>query len=277
MRLAHLSDPHFGTERPQVLAGLLRALEDLKPDVIVVSGDITQRALKRQYDAARRFIDALPAGAHRVMIPGNHDLPMLNPVRRFTAPYAAYEQRFGPRESLWTFEGVAFLALDATAPRRRKDGYLAPAHLQERLGAARQACGPDGLLLVVAHQPLWTAWGADKRQTLIDRAETARLFSDARTDIVFSGHVHVPFVGTSAASDPALGWRFVLCAAGTAISHRTRGKLAPNSFNVLDLDARNAALKVLRQDWDGAAFCLKEAFSFRRGATGWDPLTAPVP
>lgn len=268
MRLAHISDTHFGTERPEVVAALLPALADLRPRIVVVSGDITQRALGRQFAAARRFVEALPRGAQRVMIPGNHDLPMLNPWRRFTAPYADYERAFGPRESLQQADGVALLAVDATDPRRRKDGHLPPAHLQERLQAARDACGPAGLLLVVAHQPLWTAWGDDKDQTLIDRHETARLLAEARADIVFSGHVHVPFIGTSAASDPHLAWRFVMCAAGTAVSRRTRPG-APNSFNVLDLEPAGAGLTITRYDWDGAAFGMNQAQAFHRDATGW--------
>lgn len=269
MRLAHVSDPHFGTERPEVLADLLRRLADARPRVIIVSGDITQRARARQFAAARRFVDALPREAHRVLVPGNHDLPLFNLLRRFTAPYEDYERTLGPRESLWQADGVALLALDATAPRRRKDGYLPPAHLQERLRAARTACGPGGLLLVVAHQPLWTAWGEDKRQTLIGRHETARLLAAARADIVFSGHVHVPFIGSSAASDPGLAWRFVLCGAGTAVSHRTRTGV-PNSFNLLDLDAAGPSLRVARHDWDGAAFRVKQMLAFQRLATGWE-------
>lgn len=268
MRLAHISDTHFGTERPEVLAGLLDALSALRPDVIVLSGDITQRARESQYAAARRFVDAWPRDSRRIIVPGNHDIPFFNFWRRFTAPYERYERTFGPRESLWCFNGGAILALDATHPRRRKDGYLPPAHLQERLDEAREACGPDGMLLVVAHQPLWTAWGEDKRQTLIDRAETARLLGGARADIVFSGHVHVPFIGTSAASDPLLSWRFVLCAAGTAISHRTRPH-APNSFNVLELDVTGRTLRVIRHDWTGKAFGVKESALLHRAGNGW--------
>jgi 3',5'-cyclic AMP phosphodiesterase CpdA len=269
MRLAQVSDTHFGTERPAAVAALLATLAQLRPAAVILSGDVTQRARRAQFEAARQFVDALPAGAQRIVVPGNHDLPLFDLWRRFTAPYASYERWLGPRESLWQRDGVAVLALDATHPRRRKHGHVPPAHLQERLREARAACGPDGLLLVVAHQPLWTAWGADKRQTLIGRHETARLLSEARVDVVLSGHVHVPLLETSAASDPHLAWRFVLCGAGTAVSHRTRPR-APNSFNTLDLDPSGPALALTRYDWIDQRFDVKEVRRFTRGAAGWE-------
>jgi 3',5'-cyclic AMP phosphodiesterase CpdA len=269
MRVAQVSDTHFGTERPDRVAALLGTLAQLQPAVIVLSGDVTQRARQPQFEAARRFVDAWPREAHRVVVPGNHDLPMFNVWRRFTAPYAAYERWLGPRESLWHDAGVALLALDATDPRRRKNGRLPTAHLQARLREARAACGADGLLLVVAHQPLWTAWGADQRQTLVGRHETARVLAEARADVVLSGHVHVPFIGTSVASDPQLAWRFVLCGAGTAVSRRTRPG-APNSFNLLELEPRAPTLALTRYDWVNGRFGVLETRCFARGAAGWD-------
>jgi 3',5'-cyclic AMP phosphodiesterase CpdA len=270
MRLAQVSDTHFGTERPEVVAGALDALAGLRPAAVVLSGDVTQRARPPEFEAARRFLDALPPDAHRIVIPGNHDVPLFNLWRRFTAPYADYEHWLGPRESLWRgADGVALLALNSTDPRLGKYGRLPPRHLRARLQEARAACGPDGLLLVVAHQPLWTAWGADKSQTLIGRHRTARLLAEARADVVLSGHVHVPLLATSATSDPHLAWRFVLCGAGTAVSRRTRPG-APNSFNVLELDASARTVTLTRYDWADGRFGVQATTRYARGAAGWE-------
>jgi 3',5'-cyclic AMP phosphodiesterase CpdA len=272
MKLAHVSDTHFGTERAEVLAGLLGMLAQLRPTAVVLSGDITQRCRDRQFEAARRFIEAWPREAHRIVIPGNHDLPLYGSWRRLTGSYAPYERWMGPREALWVHDGVALLAMDATNPWRRKHGHLPTDRLRARLQEARAACGPDGLLLVAAHQPLWTAWGADKRQTLIDRHHTARAFSEARVDAVLSGHVHVPLLETSADSDPELPWRFVLCGAGTAVSRRTRPR-APNSFNVLEIDSVAPTIALTRYDWMDGRFGVRDVRPFARDANGWRHAT----
>ena len=81
MRLLQVSDPHFGTEQVPVVAALRRLALDLRPDVLVLSGDVTQRARRSQFDAARRFVDALGVPA-RIVIAGNHDIPLFNlPLR----------------------------------------------------------------------------------------------------------------------------------------------------------------------------------------------------
>lgn len=268
MRIAHLSDTHFGTERPDVLTGLLSALEQLRPEVVILSGDVTQRARREEFEAARRFVDALPRGAHRIVIPGNHEHPLYDVWRRFTAPLAFHKRFFGPPESLWSRDDIALLAVDATTRWRHSKGRLPAAHLRQRLRSARASCERNGLLLVVAHQPLWTAWGEDKSQTLIGRHETAQVLAEARADVFFSGHVHVPLIDTSVLSDPQLSWSFVMCGAGTAVSHRVR-EGAPNSFNVMDIGAGRTELWIARHDWDGSAFHPAAVRVFRRGSGGW--------
>lgn len=267
LRLAHISDTHFGTEVDAVVDALRAVLAELAPDVILLCGDVTQRARPAEFAAARRFMESLPARTARLSIPGNHDLPLMNLWARFRAPYAGYEEALGPREGLWAGEGIALVLLDATHPLRHKDGALDAGHLARRLDAGRAACGGDGVLLVAAHQPLWTAWGDDKGQTLRGRHAAARQLADARADVVFSGHVHVPLLATSAVSDPHLAWRFVLSGAGTAVSHRVRPG-APNSFNLLELDDRR--LRLVRYDCNGNGFAPVRTARFRRdAASGW--------
>lgn len=268
MRLVQISDTHFGTEVRAVATAATRAIHALAPDVVVLAGDITQRARRAQFAAARRFMDGLPRDAARLAIPGNHDIPLLNIWARAFRPYSRYTRAFGAREALWHRGGVAILALDATSPRRHKNGALDDAHLQARLGEARVACGPAGLLVVVVHQPLWTAWGADRRQTLIGRHAIAHRFAAASVDLVLTGHVHVPLIETSETSDPALPWRFVMSGSGTAVSERTRPG-APNSFNVVTLDPDAKELRVTRHDHLDGEFRPVAEKRFRRQPRGW--------
>src|SRR5215471_9311717 len=90
IRLAHLSDLHFGTEDDAMVKRLLAELAALQPRLIVVSGDLTQRARRRQFAAARAFLDRL--GAPHLVLPGNHDIPLYDVGRRIASPMGRYRQ-----------------------------------------------------------------------------------------------------------------------------------------------------------------------------------------
>ena len=93
-RLLQVSDPHFGTERPEVVEALVELALERRPDVLVLSGDITQRARRAQFAAARRFVDRLGIGL-RLAIPGNHDIPLYDVATRLLAPYRGFLRDFG--------------------------------------------------------------------------------------------------------------------------------------------------------------------------------------
>lgn len=264
-RIVHISDTHFGTEIPAVVAALLSAIHAQNPDVVLLSGDITQRARKDEFAAAAAFMRQCPDVPHLV-IPGNHDLPLFNVLSRFVAPYGHYHTAFAEREAVWGNGDVAIVALDATHPLRHTRGRLNAPRLREAVAEARSGLKPHGLLLMAAHQPLVTAWQKDADETLVDAQASAILLSELRVDAALSGHVHVPIVETTHRFFDALVNPFVLAGAGTAVSGRTRKGVA-NSFNVLVV-APNA-LTVERHDFDGAAFALAETCVFTRSADGW--------
>ncbi len=268
MLLTQISDTHFGTERAEVMQALERSLAACPPDALLLCGDITQRARRSQFEAAARFTRRLPA-RKQIAIPGNHDIPLFNLWARVFSPYANYAAAFGARTSLWSEAGVTVLALDATHPARHKNGALPAEYLRERLGEARRAAGAEGLLVVVAHQPLWTAWEMDHAQTLIGREEAARIMAEHRVDAVLSGHVHVPLIALSSGPFAQLPWTFVLSGSGTAVSHRTRPG-APNSFNTLELEPGTPAVMTIeRYDYQTLGFACVERQRFVRSAQGW--------
>src|SRR5687767_13962420 len=94
MTVLQVSDPHFGTERPEVVQALSELAGVQAPDLVVLSGDITQRARRGQFDSARRFVDSLKVSA-TLVIPGNHHIPLFNLLARLWAPYANYARAFG--------------------------------------------------------------------------------------------------------------------------------------------------------------------------------------
>ena len=93
LRIAHLSDPHFGTTRIEVIDGILNILREIQPTLVLLTGDITQRARANQFKAAKEFIDQLEPAAV-IAVPGNHDIPLGNMYARIFHPYKGYENLF---------------------------------------------------------------------------------------------------------------------------------------------------------------------------------------
>lgn len=265
MRIAHISDTHFGTELPDVGQALVEALRALAPDCIAVSGDITQRARQKQFDAARAFFDRLPA-VPKLLVPGNHDLPLFNPVLRLFAPYRGYRRAFGPTEQHSLVGGLALIGLDTTRRLRHTRGALGESRLHERLSLP----GSEATVrCVVVHQPLQTRLRSDDDERLIDFARAAAVLSQLSVDVVLSGHVHMPLLATTRETFPELPRHFILSGAGTAVSRRTRSG-APNSFNLLEVDRGGQRIRLALHAFDaGGEFRPRESLDFRLDGDGW--------
>ncbi len=269
MKIAQISDTHFGTEIPEVVKALEASLQIIKPDFILLSGDVTQRARKSQFIKAREFLEGtrLPFK----VIPGNHDIPLFDLLTRFTNPYRLYQQFFGARGFVYVESHIAVIGLDATGPERHKQGKLDPEHISALLTSARQKVGSEGFLIVSVHQPLLTAWTEDRPEEMIDAGLIAQIFARFHVDAVLSGHVHVPLICTSEKEYPNLPYPFIHVGAGTATSHRTReGK--PNSFDVIELNQHEQRIQVTQFDYQeqSKAFALKEEKVFLKStASKW--------
>lgn len=245
-RLLHLSDTHFGAERTEVMAALLALDRRLCPDVAVLSGDVTQRARPREFAAARAWVKAL-SSANKLVLPGNHDLPLFNLWARWRAPYAGFEEAFGRHGSggtvvvdtpRWLVIGV-----DTTRPHRHKDGEVAPSQIDavvRHLDRAR----PQQLRVVVTHQPMAVITAADRPNLLHGHLQASRAWALAGADLLLGGHIHLPYAVPlalpSRAHARALAEAPWVVQAGTAISRRVRGGGA-NSVNVIDWDPAAAA------------------------------------
>lgn len=244
--IAHISDTHFGTEVGEVVSAVKLALEGIKPEITILSGDITQRAQPEQFTAAKQFFDSLP-GEVKIAIPGNHDIPLYNVFARFLMPYNNYKETFGPRENAWSNGKLGIVAVDATSPYRHTHGKIRNEILRKNLQKIRQGIEGDGLLMAVAHQPLLTALPEDVDEVLIGAGETAKILEEFKVDIVLSGHVHFPIITTTKAAFPNLQRHFILAGAGTAVSRRIRSG-APNSFNIINF--KNAFVEVTKYEFE---------------------------
>lgn len=224
--LLHLSDTHFGTERPQVVEALVALAAQQRPDVVMLSGDITQRARPAQFRSAKAFVDRL--GAPVLAIPGNHDIALFDLWARLTRPYARFTKVFGADlEPVAVSPDWLIVGVNTTRARRHSHGEVSVAQIARvasRLAAAR----PEQLRVVVVHQPLAVPEAGETSNLLRGHADAARAWAQAGADLVLGGHIHLPFT----LSLQGLARRLWVVQAGTAVSTRTRPGV-PNSVNLL--------------------------------------------
>lgn len=248
--LVQISDPHFGTERAPVVEALVRLVHASTPELVVLSGDITQRATPAQFEAARVFTERLRAPA-LLVIPGNHDVPLFNLAARAVSPYARYRAAFGrtlepehvsPR---WFVVGVK-----TTRRWRHADGSVSAKqveHVARRLATATR----EQMRIVVVHQPVAVPVEAEAKNLLHGHAAAIRRWADAGADAVLGGHIHLPCVLPLHERQPDLSRPLWAVQAGTAVSTRIRHE-AGNSVNLIRHDGAGTAV-VERWDYDDAS------------------------
>lgn len=248
MRLLQLSDPHFGTEQAPVAEALARLVAERRPDVLLLSGDITQRARRAQFEAARRYVDALDV-RRVIAIPGNHDVPLYNLAQRVFAPYRNFRRSFGnDLEPELVRDDLLLLAVKTTRRWRHKHGEVSATQIR-RVVSRLQRAAPDQLRLVVVHQPMHVPREQDEENLLRNAEDAARAWSAAGADLVLGGHIHLPYVLPMSQRYPGLARELWCVQAGTALSSRVRWE-APNSVNLVDYSPTTDVNSCLVQRWD---------------------------
>ncbi|MFZ6798784.1 metallophosphoesterase family protein [Undibacterium sp. Di24W] len=224
--IMQISDPHFGTEQPQVMAGLTSLVKQQKPNLLVLSGDITQRARPAQFHAARRFMDSLHVPF--LAIPGNHDIPLLNIWSRLSNPYARHIAAFGSElEPFYSSPDMMIICVNTTRAWRHKHGELSAQQIARVTDLLSQASA-EQLRIIVVHQPIAVTRAKHKVHLLRGHSEALPAWSAAGADLVMGGHIHLPYVLPLA----GLARPTWAVQAGTAVSSRVRSGV-PNSVNIL--------------------------------------------
>ena len=263
IRIAHISDLHFGREVPAVVEALVAELDAEKPDLIAVSGDLTQRARVREFQAARAFFDRLPQPL--LVVPGNHDVPAYPLTLRFAAPWRRWK-RWVSTELEPIVRGEGFCAVGVNSARRMgpyldwSRGRISIEQL-ERTEALFAECS-KALHIVVAHHPFLLTDASEHRRT-ISRAHVAlpRLLG-ANVDLLLGGHVHLAYSGVVGG--------VVVAQTGTSISSRLKGE--PNSFN--RIRASDEAIEIDNMAWQDSRFACQGTARFRRAGGAWNSATA---
>lgn len=239
MKILHLSDVHFGPPYlSNVGAALLQTAPAINPDVVVVSGDLTQRAKPEQFQQAARFIEQLP-DVPRVVIPGNHDVPLYRIVERLTDPHRYYRQYISNELNtvLQTPEAL-FVGLDSTAPRSAiSNGRIHPSQL-EFCCDAFDSVPKDLAKIVVAHHHFAPAPDYLHDRTMPKAKRAINLFVKLGVELILGGHLHRAFIGNTLDFYPGSGRAhgIVIVQCGTTTSRRGRGReKEKNSFNEIDV------------------------------------------
>lgn len=253
--LLHISDTHFGTEQAPVVAALLALARARCPGVLVLSGDVTQRARPEQFAAARAFCDEL-AISPMLALPGNHDVPLYNLVARFWQPYAGYKAAFGDTlEPVIQTEDLLVIGVNTTRWRRHKHGEVSPGQV-ERVARQLAQARPGQLRVVVTHQPAAVGRPEDEHDRLRGAEPALQAWAKAGADLVLGGHIHLPFVLDLQARQPPTSRAMWCVQAGTAVSARIRHGTC-NSVNLIEWQpappgsARSCTVE--RWDYSGAS------------------------
>ena len=254
--LLQISDTHFGTEQPQVVEALVALAAQQRPDVVVLSGDITQRARPAQFRAAKAFVDRL--GAPVLAIPGNHDIALFDLWARLARPYARFAAMFGHAlEPAHSTPDMLVIGVNTTRAWRHKNGEVSTAQI-DRVAKLLTAASPQQLRVVVVHQPAAVTQDRDRPNLLRGHRAATRAWSAAGADVVMGGHIHLPYT----LALQGLARRLWVVQAGTAVSSRTRPNV-PNSVNLLRWGAASAGDDAqVHNGPEAGACCLIERWDF---------------
>lgn len=271
--IIHISDLHFPRVDARVMSRLVDTINGLAPDLVVVSGDLTQRARQSQFEQAAAFLAQLTP--KQLVVPGNHDVPMFNiPMRLFT-PFSGYK-RYISENLEPEFEDAEMIVVGLNSVRTvlfSDEGRLNIAQAERAAERIRRAA--DGVIkIIVTHHPFDVPQG-EPEDKMIGRSRMAmERLAHVGTDIFLAGHLHVSHVGGTAARYKIAGHSALLVQAGT-MSTRERGE--PNTFNVIRI--ANAGAEIERLAWSAVsnAFVTVWRGAFQHTNHDWSALPAATP
>lgn len=273
-RILHLSDLHFGAHDARLVEAVAGQADELKPDLVVVSGDFTQRARTEEFAEACRFLERLRDGGHEVLgVPGNHDVPLYDVLRRFLSPLTRYKRFIDdvlcPMHEL---RGAIVVGVNTARSLTFKDGRI-NAEQVEFIRDTFARADSESVRVLVTHHPLFALPVGDELQSAIGRQEMALdAIEAAGVDVLLAGHNHQASANSARDLVTRAGGALVV-QAGTATSNRVRGQ--DQSFNLLDLSAERVVLTVY--SWGGDNYRPADAQAFEQRDGAWAIANAVQP
>lgn len=277
MRLAHISDLHFGAVEPGLPEALRTAILDTHPDLVAVSGDLTMRGLKREFQEAKTFLDSIPFP--KLVVPGNHDVQGTWKIwERFFSPWRNYGRIVDPDlQPVWKAADIQVIGANSARPAgwyldwsRGRVSRRQMAHLAT---AFRDTC-EEQLRVLVVHHPPSAPPGGTPRHLLGRLTEFTQAVNRAGVDLVLSGHFHLSYALVLPLPAGLESRSCVFSSVSTATSHRLKGE--PNGFHVIEGDSRELAIHAWI--WTGSSYQQNRSWRFYSGPNrDWKMLPATDP
>jgi 3',5'-cyclic AMP phosphodiesterase CpdA len=265
-RLIHLSDLHFGAHDPRLVDAVERKVDETQPDLVVVSGDFTQRARTEQFQEACRFLERLRESGHEVLaVPGNHDVPLYDVFRRFLSPLTRYMRYIDDTLCpLHEVRGATVLGINTARSLTFKDGRIS----EEQMTFIRETfdrTDPGSTRILVTHHPLFALTVGESVTKAVGRSELALdAIGEAGVDMLLAGHNHDASVHNARDLVTRAGPALVV-QAGTATSTRVRDQ--SQSFNRIEIDGQRVTVVV--ESWNGSEFAAEDEQPYRREGDHW--------
>lgn len=263
--IVHLSDLHFGKVDPAVLEPLRQRVEKIGPNVVVISGDLTQRAKPGQFREAKAFIDTLPQP--QVVVPGNHDIPLFNVFQRVFTPLDKYKRIVSrDLEPSYIDDEIAVIGVNTARSMVWKDGSINSKQVKR---VRDQICALDGRVvkIVVTHHPFDVPEDHNEAEIVDKAAKAMKVFAECGADVLLSGHLHKTNTSRSADRYKIPGHSALIVQAGTATSTRARGE--PNTFNSLEVTTHEIVLRRWEYSTHSKLFEEGPVERFFRTDDGW--------
>ncbi len=271
--IAHLSDLHFGRVDPEVLEALVADLVTVAPSLVVISGDLVQRARRRHFRAARAFLERLPASW--LVVPGNHDIPAYNLLARFTMPFRNYRHYITADLNPFVCDDeIAVLGINTARPLifNFAHGRISRQQIAS-IEAVFGSVAPSVFKVLVTHHPFLPPPDKPGGKVLLGRARLALPALEAcGVDLLLAGHFHRGYAGDLTEHHSHLDRSILVAHAATATSTRLRDE--PNGYNLITVAPPVVTFE--ERVWTGQRFAGSERSAYSRTPWGWQAVAGAV-
>jgi 3',5'-cyclic AMP phosphodiesterase CpdA len=271
--IAHISDIHFGKAEPAIADAVVADINSKSPSLVVASGDLTQRARAGQYQEARKFLDRFTAP--RLVVPGNHDVPLYDVFHRFLGPLKNYRSLI--TSDLWPiYRDDEMFVIGLNTARSftfRLGGFWKDGNISsDQLTELRQRMNgvPETVFkIVVTHHPFIPPDDHHRDDIVHNAANALSVMEECGVDLLLAGHLHMGYSGDVRTHHEAVKRSILSVQAGTATSSRRRGQ--PNSYNWIAIEHDRLTIDI--RQWSGSRFETSATTRFIRCEGNWDHQT----